>query len=69
MKATDPVNDPVKLDLSKVSEQTKDELAAIVLAGVREYFAQPGTREKFERWKKERLPLLKQAMTNGGSES
>ena len=69
MKATSHADDPVMIDFSKVSEQTRNELGAIGLAGVREFFAQPGTREKFERWKKERLPLLKQAMTNGGSES
>ena len=69
MNPTGHDNGPVKIDFSKVSQQTRDELAAIALAGVREYFAQPGTREKFERWKKERLPLLKEAMTNRERES
>ena len=40
----------IAIDTDCIPEAAKDELAAAILEGVKEYFQQPGVKEKFDIW-------------------
>ena len=47
-------NNDVRVDVSLIPEHVRKGIAAAVLAGVQDYFRQPGVQEKFESWLRER---------------
>lgn len=52
----------VRIDTTLVPDHVRDDLAAVALNGVREYFRQPGVQEKYEQWLKQRREKKKGAM-------